>query len=169
MLGLAGLQLTDGPAHSELVFDAETGVATLVEINARFHNANVRPLLDACGAAPNAIAVAAMACLPDGDEWAAVPSDPAPTATGVLVHLVSRASGALDAVDEGALAALEGLPTLVDLELYRTEPGAPVVATVDIKTDAGWVLLAGAAADVEADYAAVQDLQARLFRVVPGS
>ena len=36
----------NGPAHSELI--AVDDVPTLVEINARFHNANVRPLVDRC-------------------------------------------------------------------------------------------------------------------------
>ena len=54
----------NGPAHSELIV---VGVPTLVEINARFHNANVRPLVDRCVAGPNAIALAAAACVPDSE------------------------------------------------------------------------------------------------------
>ena len=53
----------NGPAHSELIVVDD--VPTLVEINARFHNANVRPLVDRCIEGPNAIALAAAACVPD--------------------------------------------------------------------------------------------------------
>ena len=47
---LDALGHANGPAHSELIV-GDDGAATLVEVNARFHNANVRPLVAACVAA----------------------------------------------------------------------------------------------------------------------
>ena len=138
---------------------------TLVEINARFHNANVRPLVAACVAGPDAIAAAAAACLPSADEWDAIAADPTLARAGVLAHLAPAVEGPLAAVDGDALARLRSLPTLVDHELYVDEPGGAMVKTVDIKTDSGWALLAGPEAAVAADYAAIQDLQYELFRV----
>ncbi|KAK7239114.1 hypothetical protein SO694_00027269 [Aureococcus anophagefferens] len=161
---LDALGHANGPAHSELIV-GDDGAATLVEVNARFHNANVRPLVAACVAGPDAIAAAAAACLPSADEWDAIAADPTLERAGVLAHLVSAVEGPLAAVDGDALARLRSLPTLVDHELYVDEPGGAMVKTVDIKTDSGWALLAGPEAAVAADYAAIQDLQYELFRV----
>ena len=152
----------NGPAHSELIID---DVPTLVEINARFHNANVRPLVDRCVAGPNAIALAAAACVPDGSEWAATASIPSLVEDGLLFHISCGRSGVLSGIDADALSTLENLPTLVEMEVYESfREGEEVSATTDIKTDVGWVLLAGTADDVERDYAACMEAQARLLK-----
>ena len=153
----------NGPAHSELIVVDE--VPTPVEINARFHNANVRPLVDRCVAGPNAIALAAAACVPDGREWEATASTPTMMEDGLLFHISCLQSGVLSGIDADALSTLENLPTLVEMEVYESfREGEEVSATTDIKTDVGWVLLAGTADDVERDYAACLEAQARLLK-----
>ena len=153
----------NGPAHSELIIS--DGVPTLVEINARFHNANVRPLVDRCIEGPNAIALAAAACVPDSEEWDAVDAVPALVEDGLLFHISCLQSGVLSGIDADALSTLENLPTLVEMEIYESfREGEEVSATTDIKTDVGWVLLAGTADDVERDYAACLEAQARLLK-----
>ena len=153
----------NGPAHSELIIS--DGVPTLVEINARFHNANVRPLVDRCIEGPNAIALAAAACVPDSDEWEATASTPTMVEDGLLFHISCLQSGVLSGIDADTLSTLENLPTLVEMEIYESfREGEEVSATTDIKTDVGWVLLAGTADDVERDYAACIEAQARLLK-----
>ena len=153
----------NGPAHSELIVVDD--VPTLVEINARFHNANVRPLVDRCVAGPNAIALAAAACVPDSEEWAATASTPTMVEDGLLFHISCLQGGVLRGVDEDALRTLENLPTLVEMEVYESfREGEEVSATTDIKTDVGWVLLAGTIEEVERDYAACMEAQARLLK-----
>ena len=153
----------NGPAHSELI--VVDGVPTLVEINARFHNANVWPLVDRCIEGPNAIALAAAACVPDSEEWDATASTPTMVEDGLLFHISCGRSGVLRGVDEDARRTLENLPTLVEMEVYESfREGEEVSATTDIKTDVGWVLLAGTVDDVERDYAACIEAQARLLK-----
>ena len=68
-------------------------------------------------------------------------------------------------IDADALSTLENLPTLVEMEVYESfREGEEVSATTDIKTDVGWVLLAGTGDDVERDYAACIEAQARLLK-----
>ncbi|KAH8067956.1 hypothetical protein JL721_7175 [Aureococcus anophagefferens] len=155
-----GTWLADAAGAGALIV-GDDGAATLVEVNARFHNANVRPLVAACVAGPDAIAAAAAACLPSADEWDAIAADPTLERAGVLAHSRSAAEGPLAAVDGDALARLRSLPTLVDHELYVDEPGGAMVKTVDIKTDWG---SSGPEAAVAADYAAIQHLQYELPR-----
>ena len=51
------------------------------------------------------------------------------------------------------------------MEVYESfREGEEVSATTDIKTDVGWVLLAGTLDDVERDYAACIEAQARLLK-----
>ena len=153
----------NGPAHSELI--VVDGVPTLVEINARFHNANVRPLVDRCIEGPNAIALAAAACVPDSEEWDATASTPTMVEDGLLFHISCLQSGVLSGIDADALSTLENLPTLVEMEVYESfREGEEVSATTDIKTDVGWVLLAGTRDDGARDYAACIDAQARLLK-----
>ena len=153
----------NGPAHSELI--VVDGVPTLVEINARFHNANVRPLVDRCIEGPNAIALAAAACVPDSEEWDATASTPTMVEDGLLFHISCLSSGTLSGIDADALSTLENLPTLVEMEVYESfRAGEEVSATTDIKTDVGWVLLAGTTEEVDRDYAACIDAQARLLK-----
>lgn len=152
----------NGPAHSELIVD---GAPTLVEINARFHNANVRPLVDRCVRGSNAIALTAMACVPDGEEWASVSAEPELVEEGLLFHVACLREGVLEGIDADAVEALKTLPTLVDLEIYGTfAAGEEVAATSDIKTDVGWVLLAGTAGEVERDYAKAVAAQSKLLK-----
>ena len=68
-------------------------------------------------------------------------------------------------VDEDARRTLENLPTLVEMEIYESfREGEEVSATTDIKTDVGWVLLAGTIEEVERDYAACLEAQGRLLK-----
>ena len=84
---------------------------------------------------------------------------------GLLFHISCLQGGVLRGVDEDALRTLENLPTLVEMEVYESfREGEEVSATTDIKTDVGWVLLAGTADDVERDYAACMEAQARLLK-----
>ena len=127
----------------------------------------MRPLVGACVLSPDAISLAAAACLPSPDAWDEAPADAALVKSGYLVHLVCTASGELERLDDDALAELTGLPTLLDMDIYEgfSTPGAPLAPTTDIKTDAGWLLLAGAEDEVREDYERVLRAQEKLFVV----
>ena len=153
----------NGPAHSELMVSKRVVV---VEINARFHNAKVSPLVrECCGV--STIAAAADACLLDSTNWERLPSQPTLRKAGKLVHLVCAVSGVLQHLDETALNTLDALETKLALEIYENfaTPGAPLKPTIDIKTDAGFVLLCGDHDKVQADYDAIQQLQPNLFQI----
>ncbi|KAJ1458735.1 ATP-grasp domain-containing protein [Pelagophyceae sp. CCMP2097] len=156
-----------GPAHSELIMSLET--VTVVEVNARFHNANVGPLVKECCGGVTTIQAAADAVLPSDEAWDSIPVDATLSRAGKLVHLVCEVQGTLDTVDAHKFALLQALPTVSGLELYGTHstPGAPLRRTVDIKTDAGWVHLVGDKAAVENDYQQILNIQRGMFVVLP--
>lgn len=85
------------------------------------------------------------------------------------MHLICGRAGVVDGVDAAARRTLEELPTLVEMEIYGGfAPGAEVAATSDIKSDLGWVLLAGAEDEVQRDYEEVLRVQPELVRFRDG-
>ena len=107
----------------------------------------------------------AAACVPDGAEWESTASTPTMVEDGLLFHISCLQGGVLSGIDADALSTLENLPTLVEMEVYESfREGEEVSATTDIKTDVGWVLLAGTVDDVERDYAVCMEAQARLLK-----
>jgi hypothetical protein len=152
-----------GPAHSELIICEDTTTrVVLVEVNARFHNAKVGPLVRAaCGL--DTIAATADSVLADPAAWDAIPAEPSLKCAAKLVHLVCSVSGELRELQ--GRADLEALPTCLEMEIYPNfaNQGARLEPTTDIKTDAGFLLLAGEADDVQRDYAAVLRIQRDLF------
>lgn len=81
----------------------------------------------------------------------------------MIVHLVSRQEGVITAVNH--LDTIRALPSVLHVEV-PLNVGDVLVRTVDIRTDAGYVLLAHDDEDVlSADYKRVLELQDSLFEV----
>ena len=157
---LTAVDHRNGPTHTEVIDDIMQG-PTIVEINARFHNQDFVPITSTCLGLTQ-LQAAAMAM---DDDWASVPSTPPPFAGGGrLIHLVSQRGGELRRLNSALVDAISALPSVVKVCVYATEPGDIVHRTVDVTTDAGYVLLAGDDKSlVDNDYFHILDRQHNLF------
>lgn len=139
---LDAVEYKNGPAHTEVIVD---DVPTVVEINCRFHNADVPPLVAATGGVDAVTATAA--ALADVDEWNRIPDRPRLNGMhATLLHLNvddDSSSGILRRFREDNLAKIRDLPSVLKAHVYpsHSTPGSFLSKTVDIKTDAGYVLL----------------------------
>jgi hypothetical protein len=90
-------------------------------------------------------------------------------AHGRVVHLVCSGQGRVAA--HRHVAAIEALESVKEVEIYASfDVGELVSPTVDIRTDAGYVLLVHEDPKVvERDYAAITALQPEIIHVVPVS
>eukprot|EP00617_Octactis_speculum_P017475 CAMPEP_0185743620 /NCGR_PEP_ID=MMETSP1174-20130828/1403_1 /TAXON_ID=35687 /ORGANISM="Dictyocha speculum, Strain CCMP1381" /LENGTH=214 /DNA_ID=CAMNT_0028416441 /DNA_START=519 /DNA_END=1167 /DNA_ORIENTATION=- len=163
-----------GATHTEIIVDKD-GIPRLVEVNARWHAASFRPLCDAV-LGYNALDVHLDAILGPTPRWDAIPPRPPPKLSGAarIVHLVSTVEGLLSdkgrggggegGQQEALLQTLRALPSVQ--ELTCKQPGDMIERTVDIRTDAGQVLLLHSDSDVvEADYLTILQAQKNLFVV----
>lgn len=171
---LDAVGFVNGPAHTEVILHGENATATVVEINCRFHNADVRPLVWAAGGI-DAIAATA-AAFANQHEWETIPDRPPTVEVGaILLHLncctLDRAKP-LRAFRYDVLRSIRMLPSVLKAHVYPThsKPGLLIPPTVDIKSDAGYVLLANANRDLcRADADTIRnDLESRLFEFAEG-
>jgi hypothetical protein len=87
------------------------------------------------------------------------------TARGLIVHLISTAEGVISAVRH--LDEIRALPSVHLLEMPLAV-GDVLVKTVDIRTDAGYVILMHDDEEVlRADYERIVELQDTMFEVLP--
>lgn len=95
----------------------------------------------------------------------ALPTRPAPLSSnyGMIVHLISRQEGIIKSLRH--LDEINSLPSVHVVEIPSAE-GDVLVKTVDIRTDAGYVLLMHENPTVlQADYERILQLQDTLFEV----
>lgn len=99
------------------------------------------------------------------DAFDALPARPAPLSSsyGMIVHLISRQEGIIKSIRH--LDEITSLPSVHVVEIPSAE-GDVLVKTVDIRTDAGYVLLMHEdPAVLQADYERILQLQDSLFEV----
>mmetsp|Transcript_6163 Transcript_6163/g.20093 ORF Transcript_6163/g.20093 Transcript_6163/m.20093 type:complete len:462 (-) Transcript_6163:193-1578(-) len=163
---LTALDHRNGPTHTEVIDDLEQG-PTIVEVNARFHNQDFAPLTSRMLGLTQ-LQAAAMAVQEKDDEWRKVPASPKKFhGGGRLIHLVAYEGGELEALNHDVYDALTALPTVFKVQVYATEPGSYVRRTVDVTTDAGYILLAGDdKAQVDRDYQEIVQRQRHLFNFI---
>ena len=81
----------------------------------------------------------------------------------MIVHLISPVEGTVSRINHED--EIRSLPSFIYMHL-EPEVGGPIVRTVNIRTDSGYVLLQHADAEVvEADYRRVCELQSTIFEV----
>lgn len=169
---LNAVGFANGPAHTEVILHGENATATVVEINCRFHNADVRPLVWAAGGIDAITATAA--AFADQHEWETIPDRPPNLKVGaILLHLnccaLDRAKPLREFRDD-LFRHIQQLPSVLKAHVYpsHSKPGLLIHPTVDIKSDAGYVLLANADRDqcrADADFIR-KDIEPRLFEFV---
>jgi hypothetical protein len=172
---LDALDLKWGMTHTEVIMTKDG--CRLVEVNCRQHNMDFAPITMAC-IGYNALDMLLCAylgdsgCVPGSEdmclEWSLLPDRPVLRAFGSMVHLVNHAEGKLVAVNEDALREIQAMESVLDLQVYNSflEPGRDITATIDIRSDAGWVQLIND--DPEAfvrDYDRIVELMPTLFLV----
>lgn len=101
-------------------------------------------------------------------DWDSLPDLPVTRAYGAVVHLVNFAEGILLSVNDEALEEIHAMESVFAMEIYPSflEIGSPIIPTIDIRTDAGWVQIIND--DKEAfqrDYARIVKLMPQLFIV----
>lgn len=173
---LDALDLKWGMTHTEVIMTKDG--CRLVEVNCRQHNMDFAPITMAC-IGYNALDMLLSAylgdsgCVPGSEEmcleWSLLPDRPILRAFGAMVHLVNHVEGKLVAVNEDALREIQAMESVFDLQVYNSflELGTDITATVDIRSDAGWVQLIND--DAEAfvrDYDRIVELMPTLFFVV---
>ena len=86
-----------------------------------------------------------------------------------MVHLVNDKKGVLKRLNEQALYEIQGMDSVLDLEVYPDflKPGVSIIEpTVDIKTDAGWIQMLNPDREIfERDYRRIIELMPTLFEV----
>uniref|UniRef100_A0A7S3JTU7 ATP-grasp domain-containing protein n=1 Tax=Aureoumbra lagunensis TaxID=44058 RepID=A0A7S3JTU7_9STRA len=153
-----------GPTHTELILDDTLG-PTIVEINARFHNQNFPPITQHCLGLTQ-LRAAAIAASPRAESlWQNIPDRPPRfQGGGRIVHLVSYLEGHIESFNETLYHELISLPTVVDHDIYAQEPGQYLRRTVDVTTDAGWILLAAdSKVQVDSDYETIINKMRSLY------
>lgn len=176
---LDALEVRWGLSHNEVILGKDM-VPRLVEVNCRQHNMDFAPLTMAC-IGYNALDMTLAAYLggneastyPKGHEdtrvdWDNLPDLPTTRAYGAIVHLVNFADGILDKLNEEALDEIHQMESVFAMEIYPSfqEIGSPIIPTIDIKTDAGWIQIIND--DQEAfqrDYERIVELMPELFVV----
>jgi len=174
---LDALDIKWGQTHTEVILGKEL---RLVEVNCRQHNMDFAPLTMAC-IGYNSLDMVLAAYLggnaedtypPDTAEmrldWDSLPSLPTTRAYGAVVHLINFADGILLGLNKDALQEIEGMESVYAMEIYPSfcEVGSPIIPTIDIRTDAGWVHIINK--DKEAfqrDYERIVELMPQLFTV----
>jgi hypothetical protein len=162
-----------GMTHTEIILTKDG--CRLVEVNCRQHNMDFSPLTMAC-IGYNALDMLLAALLGDGPclpgsedlrlEWSLLPDRPVLRAHGAMVHLVNHAHGKLVGVNEDALNEIQAMESVLHLQVYPhfLEMGNEILATIDIRTDAGWVQLINDDAQAFAkDYNRIVELMPTLF------
>lgn len=172
---LDALDVKWGMTHTEVIMTKDG--CRLVEVNCRQHNMNFAPITMAC-IGYNALDMLLAAYLGDGPcapdkrdmclEWSLLPERPVLRAYGAMVHFVNHAKGTLIGVNEDALREIQGMESVVDLQVYNPflQLGSEIFPTVDIRSDAGWAQLMND--DEEAfvrDYDRIVELMPTLFFV----
>ena len=166
-----------GMSHNEVIVD-DKGSPRLVEVNCRHHNTDFAPLTTAC-MGYNALDMVLAAYLGDADDfppntehkrlvWDELPDLPVSKAYGAIVHLVSHVEGTLVEVNDEALAEIEGLGSVLAMEVYPhcLKIGEQIKKTVDIRSDPGWChIMSDDPERLKADYDRIVDLNPSLFVV----
>jgi hypothetical protein len=168
-----------GLSHTEVILGKDM-VPRLVEVNCRQHNMDFAPLTMAC-IGYNALDMTLAAYLGGNDkstypssgentriDWESIPDLPVTRAYGAVVHLVNFADGILVSVNKEALSEIQQMESVIEMEIYPSflEVGSPIIPTIDIRTDAGWVQIVND--DKEAfqrDYERIVELMPELFIV----
>lgn len=104
--------------------------------------------------------------VPHADAFDAIPDRPPPLTKsfGLIVHLVSFKRGIIKSIHH--IEEIQSLPSALKISMTYSE-GDQLLQTVDIRTDAGYVLLANNDPDVlKADYRQVVQWQRTMFEVV---
>ena len=177
MEALDALNVHWGMSHNEVIVD-DKGSPRLVEVNCRHHNTDFAPLTTAC-MGYNALDMVLAAYLGDADDfppntehkrlvWDELPDLPVSKTYGAIVHLVSHVEGTLVEVNDEALAEIEGLGSVLAMEVYPhcLKIGKKIKKTVDIRTDPGWChIMSDDPERLKADYDRIVDLNPSLFVV----
>ena len=161
---LTALGVRWGQSHSEVIVTRDRG-PVLVEVNCRQHNMDFAPLTMLC-IGYSAWEMTLDAFLENDKVWETIPKLPQLRNAGCMVHLVNYATGKLSGVNH--LEDIEKLESILDMEIYPRyfTPGAEIVPTTDIRTDAGWVQLASDdAQQVEQDYRKIVEWMPTMFEV----
>lgn len=176
---LDALDVRWGLSHTEVILGKDM-IPRLVEVNCRQHNMDFAPLTMAC-IGYNALDMTLAAYLGGNDkstypssgentriDWESLPDLPVTRAYGAVVHLVNFADGILVSVNKEALSEIQQMESVLEMEIYPSflEVGSPIIPTIDIRTDAGWVQIVND--DKEAfqrDYERIVELMPELFIV----
>lgn len=103
-------------------------------------------------------------------DWDSLPDLPVTRAYGAVVHLVNFADGILLGINEEALQEIEAMESVFNMEIYPSflEIGAPLLPTIDIRTDAGWIQMINEDREAfQRDYERIVELMPQLFIVDP--
>lgn len=101
-------------------------------------------------------------------DWNSLPDLPVMRAYGAVVHLVNFLDGILMSVNEEALSEIKQMESVLEMEIYPSflEVGSPIIPTIDIRTDAGWVQIINDDKEVfQRDYERIVELMPELFIV----
>jgi len=160
---LDALKIQYGPAHTEIILTADGPV--LVEMNGRWHLADVAPITNLC-IGGNSVELTAD-CFMNKNKFLSFPCYPSDLSVhGRVVHLVSEVTGEL--VEIRHMQKIESLPSVSSVKIFpEFQVGNVISPTVDIKTDAGAILLIHSDKDqVESDYRTILKLQKTMFKTV---
>ena len=176
---LDALDICWGQTHTEVIFGKDNRIR-LVEVNCRQHNMDFAPLTMAC-IGYNSLDMTLAAYLGGKDEdtyphntkemrldWDSIPDLPVTRAYGAVVHLINFADGILLGVNEDAIKEIQEMESVFAMEIYPSflEVGSPIIPTIDIRTDAGWVQMINDDKDVfQRDYERIVELMPHLFTV----
>lgn len=101
-------------------------------------------------------------------DWDSLPDLATTRAYGAVVHLVNFQDGILLSVNEEAIAEIEEMESVFAMEIYPSflEVGSPIIPTIDIRTDAGWVQIINDDREAfQRDYERIVELMPQLFIV----
>lgn len=150
-----------GPAHSEVRMTARGPV--LLEVNCRWHDTDFSALCQEC-VGYEAHTLSADAYLAP-ERVAALPAVAELRRDGRIVHLVCYQEG--EVVDINHLEEIAAMESVRRVKVHEEfHPGETISPTIDIRTDAGFVMMAHEDPGVvDADYERILELQKSLFRV----
>lgn len=176
---LDALGIRWGQSHTEVILSTK-GQPRLVEVNCRQHNMDFAPLTMAC-IGYNSLDMLLAAYLGGNEEdtyppdtadmrldWDTLPDLATTRAFGAVVHLINFADGILLSVNEDALHEIQEMESVFAMEIYPSflEVGSPILPTIDIRTDAGWVQIINDDKQVfQRDYERIVELMPTLFVV----
>lgn len=160
---LDALGIRFGPTHAEVIYTADG--PTLVEVGARLSGGVVPAFQDLCLGANQADLTALAAIRPQEflDRYAGRVYQRRKHALWCVTG--TELDGVVSSVDAQVVAEIEALPTVRHLRV-KIGPGQRIKPTVDLYTSTLSVhLAANDAESIERDYARLQDLKDRVYRL----